>query len=191
MADLPDLTTTRLLLRPLRQRDFSAFAAMNADARVMAYFPAPLGRAESEMMALRIAEHAREHGFGFWAVEAPGVAAFTGIAGLLVPRFEAHFMPCVEVGWRLAREYWGRGYATESARALLDFAFTRVELDEVVSLTVPANKRSRRVMERIGMTHDPADDFDHPDLPEGHPLRRHVLYRLARANWSGTAHRAV
>lgn len=191
MADLPDLPTSRLLLRPLRQMDLPAFAAMNADRQVMEYFPALLDRAASEAMAARIAEHAREHGFGFWGVEAPGVAAFTGIAGLLVPRFEAHFTPCVEVGWRFAREFWGRGYATEAARALLGFGFSRLELDEVVSLTVPANERSRRVMERIGMTHDPADDFDHPDLSVGHPLRRHVLYRLARPAWEGQAHQAV
>ena len=191
MADLPHLPTPRLLLRPLRQGDLPALAAMNADPEVMEHFPAPLGGTASEVMAARIADHAREHGFGFWAVEAPGVAVFTGIAGLLVPRFQAHFTPCVEIGWRFAREYWGRGYATEAARALLDFAFTRLELEELVSLTVPANGRSRRVMERIGMTRDPADDFDHPDLPDGHRLRRHILYRLTRSAWGGEAHRAV
>lgn len=191
MADLPDLPTSRLLLRPLRHSDLPAFAAMNADPDVMAYFPAPLDRAESEAMVARMAEHAREHGFGFWAIEAPGNAAFIGIAGLLVPRFEAHFTPCVEIGWRFARQFWGRGYATEAALALLDVAFNSLALEEVVSLTVPANARSRRIMERIGMTRDPADDFDHPDLPAGHRLRRHVLYRLTRSAWSGPAQRAV
>lgn len=191
MTDMPELETPRLLLRPLRERDRHAFAAMNADPRVMAYFPAPLGRAESDAMAVRIAEHAQEHGFGFWAVEAPGVTEFSGIAGLLVPRFEAHFTPCVEIGWRFAHEYWGRGYATESARALLAFAFTRLGLDEVVAMTVPANARSRRVMERIGMTRNPADDFDHPYLPGGHRLQRHVLYRLPRCEWSGPQIRRV
>ena len=116
-------------------------------------------------------------GFGLWAVEVAGGPPFIGFVGLAVPRFEAHFTPAVEVGWRLAREHWGRGYATEAARAALDYGFGTVGLEEVVSLTVPANTRSIAVMERLGMTRDPADDFDHPRLPEGHRLRRHVLYR--------------
>ena len=100
--------------------------------------------------------------------------------GLAVPAFEAHFTPAVEVGWRLAAEHWSRGYATEAARAALDYGFTTAGLDEIVSFTVPANSRSRAVMERLGMTHDPADDFDHPRIEPGHPLRRHVLYRKRR-----------
>lgn len=123
--------------------------------------------------------HFQEHGFGLWAVEIPGVATFAGFVGLSVPRFEAHFTPCVEIGWRLAAPYWGRGYATEGARAALEFGFDHLHLDQIVSFTVPDNVRSRRVMEKIGMTHDPADDFDHPNLPEGHRLRRHVLYGIA------------
>jgi RimJ/RimL family protein N-acetyltransferase len=170
----------------MRDGDMPAFAAMNADARVMEFFPASLSQPESDAMAARIDEHFEEHGYSFWAVEAVGVAGFAGIAGLLVPRFEAHFTPCVEIGWRFAHEFWGRGYASEAARALLGFGFERAGLDEIVSLTVPANERSRRVMERIGMTHDPADDFDHPDLPDGHRLRRHVLYRLSKADWASS-----
>lgn len=163
-----------------------AFAAMNADPRVMEFFPACLDQPESDAMAARIDEHFGEHGYSFWAVEAAGVANFTGIAGLLVPHFEAHFTPCVEIGWRFAHEFWGRGYASEAARALLEFGFDRAGLSEIVSLTVPSNERSRRVMERIGMAHDPADEFDHPNLPEGAPLRRHVLYRLSKADWASS-----
>jgi RimJ/RimL family protein N-acetyltransferase len=112
----------------------------------------------------------------------PGVADFIGFVGLSVPTFEAHFTPCVEIGWRLAQEHWGQGYATEAARAAIDFGFQKFELSEIVSFTVPDNLRSRAVMERIGMTRSPADDFDHPALPENHPLRRHVLYRKSRAH---------
>jgi RimJ/RimL family protein N-acetyltransferase len=112
-------------------------------------------------------------------VEVRGGAAFAGFVGLSVPRFEAHFAPCVEIGWRLAAQHWGHGYATEGARAALAFGFGTLGLEEIVAFTAPRNVRSRRVMEKIGMTYDPADDFDHPLLPEGHPLRRHVLYRIA------------
>ena len=120
----------------------------------------------------------------------PGVAPFVGFVGLSVPTFEAHFTPCVEVGWRLARAHWGRGYATEAAGAALTFGFSDVGLDEVVSFTVPHNRPSRRVMQRLGMRRDPAEDFEHPSLPEGHPLRRHVLYRLHRDHWLQAARRA-
>ena len=170
----------------LQEKDRPAFAAMNADARVMEFFPACLSPAESDAMAAAIEERFREHGYSFWAVEAVGIANFTGIAGLLVPRFEAHFTPCVEIGWRFAHEFWGRGYASEAARALLEFGFDRAGLDEIVSLTVSANERSRRVMERIGMAHDASADFDHPNLTEGDPLRRHVLYRLSKVDWASS-----
>jgi RimJ/RimL family protein N-acetyltransferase len=146
----------------------------------MEHFPAPLTRAESDAFAARVRSEMSERGFGLWAVEAPGVAPFLGFTGLAVPRFEAHFTPCVEVGWRLAREHWGRGYAPEAARAALAFGFERLGLAEIVSFTASGNAKSRRVMEKIGMTHDPAGDFEHPSLPPGHPLRRHVLYRVAR-----------
>ena len=151
---------------------------MNADARVMRHFPAQLSREESDAVVARIESHFNEHGFGLWAVEIPAVAEFAGFIGLCHPRFEAHFTPCVEIGWRLAAEHWGRGYATEGATAALDFGFNRLGLDEIVSFTAPANMPSRRVMEKLGMTHDPSDDFDHPLLAPGHALRRHVLYRL-------------
>lgn len=177
----PIIETPRLILRGMRDSDMQAFAAMNADARVMEFFPAPLTPPESDALARRIDDHFVAHGHSFWAVEVAGVADFVGLAGLLVPSFEAHFTPCVEIGWRFASVFWGKGYATEAARALLEFGFDRAGLDEIVSFTVPANQRSRRVMERIGMTHDPAEDFDHPNIPGGDPLRRHVLYRSRRA----------
>jgi len=120
-------------------------------------------------------------------VEIPAVAPFIGFVGLWTPSFEAHFTPAVEVGWRLAREHWGRGYASEAAEASVALGFGGLALEEIVAFTVPANFRSRRVMERLGMTHDPADDFDHPGVPEGHALRRHVLYRLARPDSGGSS----
>lgn len=174
-----ELRTDRLFLRRWRPEDREPFAALNADPRVVEFLPGPLSRTESDERAARMEAHFQEHGFGLWAVEIPGVATFAGFVGLSVPRFEAHFTPCVEIGWRLAAPYWGRGYATEGARAALEFGFDHLHLDQIVSFTVPDNVRSRRVMEKIGMTHDPADDFDHPNLPEGHRLRRHVLYRIA------------
>jgi ribosomal-protein-alanine N-acetyltransferase len=178
MSDFPTLSSGRICLRQWRDEDRVAFAAMNSDARVMEFFRSPLTRAESDAMVDGIARHFSERGFGLWAVEVPGVASFVGFAGLAVPSFSAHFTPCVEVGWRLAFEHWGRGYATEAARLALGHAFGKLALSEVVSFTSARNHRSRAVMERLWMRRDPADDFDYPALPEGHPLRPHVLYRL-------------
>ena len=172
--------TERLILRRWRDDDRAPFAAMNADPVAMEHFPRTYDRRESDAMVDRIEEHVTAHGFGFWAVEVPDLAPFIGFVGLSTPSFEAHFTPAIEVGWRLAREHWGHGYATEAARKAVSVGFEEYDLREIVSFTVPANFRSRRVMERIGMTHDLADDFDHPRFPPGHPLRRHVLYRLAR-----------
>jgi RimJ/RimL family protein N-acetyltransferase len=154
---------------------------MNADPRVMEHFPALLSPQETEAQVTRIEAHFDKHGFGLWAVEIPGVAPFVGFVGLSIPRFEAHFTPCVEIGWRIAAEYWGNGFATEGAKAALDFGFQSLGLPEIVSFTVPANIRSRRVMEKLQMRRDPNGDFNHPLLPEGHPLRPHVLYRISRA----------
>lgn len=179
--------TPRLLLRPWRESDRAPFAALNADPEVMEHFPSVLDRAASDALVDRVAAHFAEHGYGLFAVEVPGRAPFVGFVGLLKVGFEAHFTPAVEIGWRLARAAWGHGYATEAAREACRIAFEELRLPELVSFTVPANRRSRAVMERIGMTHDPADDFDHPKLPEGHPLRRHVLYRLAASDWASDA----
>jgi RimJ/RimL family protein N-acetyltransferase len=172
-----ELKTERLHLRRWREADREPFAQVNAETRVMEYFPAPLTREESDALVDRIEAHFAEHGWGPWAAELRETGEFIGFIGLNVPVFEAHFTPCVEIGWRLAAEHWGRGLATEGAGAVLGYAFTELRLPEVVSFTTVANQRSRRVMEKIGMTRNPADDFDHPGLAEGHPLRRHVLYR--------------
>lgn len=172
----PELETDRLLLRHWRPEDRAPFAALNADPEVMRYFPAPLTRPESDALADRIEAAMRREPFGGWAVEAP--AGFIGFVGLSRPRFEAAFTPCVEIGWRLARQAWGHGYATEAARAALVHGFGAVGLDEIVSFTAPANRPSRAVMERIGMVRDETGDFEHPSVPDGHPLRPHVLYRI-------------
>lgn len=148
----------------------------------MEFLPRLLSRSESDEMAERIEAHFQQHGFGLWAVEVTDVAPFAGFVGLNVPRFEAPFTPCVEIGWRLAAEHWNRGYATEGAKAALDFAFDDLGLREIVSFTVPHNVRSRHVMEKLGMSYAPEDDFQHPLLAEGHPLRSHVLYRLKQAD---------
>ena len=179
MSSRKELRTDRLLLRRWQPTDRPAFADLNADLRVMEHFPRVLTPAESDELVDRIEQHFNEYGFGLWAVEVPGITQFAGFVGLATPRFEAHFTPCVEVGWRLAVEHWGSGYATEGARAAVAFGFEKLGLDEIVSFTVPENHRSRSVMERIGMAHNPADDFDHPGVPER--LRRHVLYRIAGA----------
>lgn len=176
----PILQTERLLLRRWQPGDRVPFAALNADPRVTEFLPGMLSRQESDAFADRIETHFEKHGFGLWAIEVVDVASFAGFVGLSVPGFDAHFTPCVEIGWRLAPTYWGRGYATEGARAALAFGFDELKLDEIVSFTAPENLRSRRVMDRIGMTHSASDDFDHPALPEGHALRRHVLYRTNR-----------
>lgn len=173
------IRTDRLLLRRFRASDLAAFAQLNADARVTEFLAGALSRDESDALVDRIEAHFDEHGFGLFALEITGVAPFAGFVGLSVPRFEAAFTPCVEIGWRLAAEHWGSGYASEAARAVLAHGFDVVGLDEIVSFTVPANTRSRRVMEKLGMSRRPEDDFDHPALPEGHPLRRHVLYRIS------------
>ena len=157
---------------------------MNADPRVMEHFPAPLSRLESDALIDEFEARFDPRGFGLWALERRDDGTFIGFTGLAAVPWEAHFTPAIEVGWRLAPEAWGHGYATEAAREAVRFGFEDAELDEIVSFTVPANVRSRAVMERLGMTHDPADDFDHPRLPVGHPLRRHVLYRIDRESWT-------
>jgi ribosomal-protein-alanine N-acetyltransferase len=146
----------------------------------MRYFPAPLTRDQSDALADRARAHVDEHGWGLWAVERLDTGEFIGFVGLAGTNFDEHFTPAVEVGWRLARPHWHQGFATEAALAAVAFGFETLQLDEIVSFTAVTNDASRRVMERIGMTHDPADDFDHPRVPEGSPLRRHVLYRLRR-----------
>jgi RimJ/RimL family protein N-acetyltransferase len=172
------LRTARLLLRPWRDADVAAFVELSADPAVMEFFWPNPGTREAWVERVRL--HWEERGFGEWVVEIPGEAAFIGVIGLSTVGYEAHFTPAVEVAWRLARAYWGRGYATEAAQAALDYGFDVLGLAEIVAVTVPANLRSRRVMERLGMSRTPEDDFDHPNIPGG-PLKRHVLYRRRRA----------
>jgi RimJ/RimL family protein N-acetyltransferase len=174
------IKTQRMILRPWRREDYAPFAALNADPEVRRYWPATLCEEESDAEATRLQEHVEEHGFGFWAAEAPGVAPFIGCIGLKHVGPELPFAPAVEAGWRLARAYWGHGYATEAARAALADGFERLGLAEIVAYAAAANTPSRRVMERIGMTHDPTSDFDHKNRKLDDPHRRHVVYRKSR-----------
>jgi RimJ/RimL family protein N-acetyltransferase len=178
-----ELSSSRLLLRRWRAEDREPFARLNADPRVMEFFPAPLSREESDRKIDLFEQQFEQHGFGMWAVERRGHPGCIGCIGLLLVTFPAPFTPAVEVGWQLAASEWGRGLATEGAREALRYGFETLALQELVSFTVPANRRSRAVMEKLGFRHDPADDFDHPRLPPDHPFRRHVLYRLLRADW--------
>lgn len=174
------IETERLILRPWRENDFDAFAAMAADPKVMEFLLPLPDRAASDANAERLKTHIEEHGFGFWAMELRGLAPFIGFTGLLPLKPDAPYAPAVEIGWRLARPHWGKGYAVEAAKASLKYGFDELGLKEIVALTVPANIRSQQVMRRIGMVRNEADDFDHPGVPDGHPLKRHVLYRIGR-----------
>jgi RimJ/RimL family protein N-acetyltransferase len=178
-----EIRSERLRLRRWKPKDLDPFAELSRDPVVMRHLPALLSREQSDALAQRIETLFDAHGFGLFAVEIVADAAFAGFIGLSIPAFEAPFAPCVEIGWRLAARHQGRGYATEGARAVLAFGFETLALAEIVSFTVPANQRSRRVMEKLGMRRDASEDFDHPLLPEGHALRRHVLYRIGRRDW--------
>jgi ribosomal-protein-alanine N-acetyltransferase len=177
-----ELRTERLWLRAWRPEDREPFAALNADPIVMEHYPSTLTREESDALVDRIEARFDLHGWGLWAVEIVETGEFAGYVGLTPQTFDVHFTPAVEVGWRLAHEFWGRGYAPEGGQAALEYAFDVIGLEEVVSFTSVTNVRSQRVMQKIGMTRDPADDFDHPALPEGDPLRPHVLYRITRVS---------
>jgi RimJ/RimL family protein N-acetyltransferase len=173
------LRTSRLLLRPWRDADVAAYAELSTDSAVMEFLRPVAEPGAAEAWAARVRAHWQQHGFGQWVVEISGQVSLIGVVGLSSVSYEAHFTPAVEVAWRLGRAQWGRGYATEASRAALDYGFGALGLTEIVATTVPANRRSRRVMERLGMKRTPDDDFDHPDVPEG-PLKRCVLYRLRR-----------
>jgi len=177
------LVTDRLILRDWHDEDRGPFAALNADPRVMEYYPAPYTRAQSDAYIDRARAHIAERDWGLWAIERKIDRRLIGSAGLWEVSWDAPFTPAVEVGWRLAIDAWGYGYATEAGAASIADGFERLGLEEIVSMTVPANMRSRRVMERLGLTRDPADDFDHPQMAVDHPLAHHVLYRVTRADW--------
>ena len=186
MGREPELRTERLLLRRWVPEDLEPYAALNADPVVREHFPSALTRRECAAEIATFEDRFDLRGYGFWAAEVPGVAPCIGFIGLDLATFDAPFTPAVEVGWRLAREHWGNGYASEGARAALRFGFDTMGLDEILSFTTPANVRSWRVMERIGMTRDAAGDFEHPRVEVGHPLRPHVLYRVSRTTSDGS-----
>jgi RimJ/RimL family protein N-acetyltransferase len=174
------LKTKRLILRTWEEQDLDPMSAINQDPLVCEFLPKIGDRAATKALIQRFINHYEKYGFTAYAVELKSNGEFIGFVGLLVVSFEAPFTPAVEIGWRLGSQHWGQGYATESAKAVVDFAFTILKLEEIVSFTVENNIRSRRVMEKIGMQHDPHDDFDHPKLSKNSPLCRHVLYRLSR-----------
>lgn len=178
-----ELRHSRIVLRPWRSSDATPCAAMNADPEVMRYFPSVLSRSESDILIKRIDAHFSEHGFGLWVLEIPDLLPFAGFVGLLRVPFDAHFTPAVEIGWRLTPAAWGKGYATEAAQAVLRHAFQALGMTEIVSFTAADNRRSQAVMQRLGMHTSTTDNFEHPRLPPGHPLRNHVLYRLRREQW--------
>jgi RimJ/RimL family protein N-acetyltransferase len=169
------MTSDSILLRQWREDDLEPFAEMNADTEVMRFFPNPLTKAESKEFLMRLRASIEQRGWGLWAVEVEG--AFAGFTGLAEPKFVAHFTPCVEIGWRLRREYWGRSIAYTAALAAQSFAFENLKLPELVSFTTAINTRSRRLMDRLGFSRNENDDFLHPSLAPDSPLRPHVLYR--------------
>lgn len=177
------LETERLILREWRDSDLEPFAALNADPEVMEFFPKLMTGDETAAMVERFKARLAADGFCFWATEERQTGNFIGFVGLGRPVFDANFMPCVEIGWRLARPYWGRGYAPEAAIAALRDGFENHKLDEIVAFTASLNAKSIRVMEKISMCRDPHDDFLHPNVADGHRLQPHVLYRMTNEHW--------
>ncbi|MCE9597157.1 MAG: GNAT family N-acetyltransferase [Spirochaetia bacterium] len=177
------LESERLILRRWLQNDLQPFTRMNTDPHVMRFFPGLLSPEESSALFQRLDAHFETHGFGVWALELKSTGDWIGFAGLGVCPFDAHFTPAVELGWRLLSEFQGKGYATEAAKVACTFAFKNVGLEELVAFTVPINQPSRRVMEKLGMTNNERESFQHPLLPADHPLKEHVLYRLPRQSW--------
>jgi RimJ/RimL family protein N-acetyltransferase len=182
----PVVDTPRLLLRHWQPGDGEAFAALNADPKVMEFFPKTLNRAESDEIIAILQGHIDRRGYGFWAAELRETGEFIGFIGIQVPRVMLPFSPCVEIGWRLAHAHWGRGYATEGANASLEVGFGALELEEIVAFTAFHNERSLNVMRKLGMTED-EQTFEHPNVPAGHPLRVHRLYRMQRGAWARAA----
>jgi ribosomal-protein-alanine N-acetyltransferase len=179
------LETARLALRDWHEADRAPFAAMNADPVVMEFFPNPLTAAQSDALVDNFQAELEESGYCPWAVEELSTGAFIGFVGLHAVPAYLPFAPGAEVGWRLTRPYWGRGYATEAGAAAVQFGFGPLDMDRILSFTAVVNLRSRRVMERLGMSRDEADDFDHPNIAPGHPLRPHVLYSRSTATSAG------
>ncbi len=180
-----ELETNRLKLRQWKESDFQPFAMINSDPDVMEYYPSPLSSSESDAMANKIKSLISERSWGFWAVETIAEGQFFGFVGLHVPTYELPVTPCVEIGWRLGKEYWGKGYATEAAKEALRFAFQKLDLNEIYSFASVSNQKSWKVMERLGMVNT-GNNFEHPIIPEGHALREHVLYKITRERWQDT-----
>lgn len=183
---MQQIITNRLILRDWQTEDLEPFAAMNQDVRVMQYYPSTLSLAETKTYIEKITAHLKQHGFGLYACALQDTNEFIGYVGLNIPSFNAHFTPCVEIGWRIAFQHWGKGYAPEAARAVLKIGFENFNLNKIVSFTAKQNMRSRRVMEKLGMEHNPAEDFHHPNLPPDHALSLHALYRLKKSDWIKT-----
>ena len=186
MATIIEFETSRLRLRQWQESDREPFASMNADPAVMEFFPALQSRTASDASIDAWQSQFAAQGWSNWAAEFIESSQFIGFVGLSVPRRVLPFSPCVEIGWRLARAFWGRGLATEAAQGALRVGLERLGLTEIVSFTAVGNHRSRAVMERIGMR-NAEQDFEHPGVPEGHPLRLHCLYRVSRSQWSENA----
>jgi RimJ/RimL family protein N-acetyltransferase len=183
------LTTDRLLLRTWQAEDLSLMAAINADPVVMEYFPQIQDMIATEKLLARINAQYQQYGYTVYATETLAKHEFIGFVGLFhpsftIPHFQARSMPIVEIGWRLSAQHWGKGFATEAANAVLNYAFTQLQLAEIISFTAAINCRSQRVMEKIGLQHDPVDDFAHPNLADDSPLKKHVLYRLHRDDFA-------
>lgn len=180
--EIIELQTDRLLMRQWHKEDWLEFSKLNADPVVMEYYPCILNNEESNAMTKKITSLLSQRGWGFWAVELVSDKSFIGFVGLHEPTYQLPVTPCVEIGWRLAAKYWGQGYATEAANASLKLAFEKLALPEVYSFTSVANGKSRAVMERLKMVNT-RNNFEHPILPENHPLREHVLYKITREQW--------
>lgn len=186
MPQATSLRTKRLILRRWTANDIAPFAALNADPVVMERFPSTLTLDQTKSFVAAAEAHFEREGFGLWAAELIETGEMIGFVGLSIPKFEAHFTPCVEIGWRLAHKHWGQGFAPEGAHEVLNDGFTRLKLEQIVSFTSTLNSNSIRVMEKIGMKRDPSEDFDHPRVEEGHHLRRHVLYRIKSSDFLRT-----
>lgn len=182
----PNIKTTRLLLRQWEESDLSLFAKINCDPEVMQFFPSLLTEKESNALAKKIIKELQEKTYGLWAVEIPNVTSFIGFLGLHYADFKAHFTPCVEIGWRLDRAYWGKGYATEGGKAVLNYAFKTLNLTKVVSFTSEKNHKSIAVMKRLGMHYYSKNNFEHPQIPKKHWLRPHVFYSISQTEWLKT-----
>ncbi len=182
MMDIMEKETKHLKLRQWKIEDRPFFARINTDSDVMAFYPRLLTTNESDDMAMKLESLIAEKGWGFWAVEKMDENKFIGFVGLHEPMYDLPVTPCVEIGWRLAREYWGHGYASEAAQASLDIAFNRLELPEVYAFTPVLNKKSRAVMGRLGMINT-NNNFEHPMIPEKSSLREHVLYKIDKQGW--------